>query len=287
MSSFTLGKLPVDYLTSPAPRPARVVTVKGNSGNFVIHVPLSQSLLDNGNPSLKESDEFSHLTYTAVTKGSDADFDEIETFACKYQLRQRLFKRKTKIALVITMYNEDAGLFIKSMTAVQKNISYLCSSKCPFSWGPEGWKEFVIVIVADGRNVIDPRVYNVMELMGIFMNNLTRSKIDGKEVSAHIFEATTQIALSSDGQILNRNSGIVPTQVIFLLKEHNAKKINSHKWFFKAVCETIKPDVTMLLDVGTKPTARSLMHLWRAFDRNPLVGGACGEIMAEIGTFGL
>jgi chitin synthase len=40
----------------------------------------------------------------------------------------------------------------------------------------------------------------------------------------------------------------------------------------------------MLIDVGTKPTNTSLYHLWKAFDRHPTVGGACGEIYADLGT---
>jgi chitin synthase len=33
-----------------------------------------------------------------------------------------------------------------------------------------------------------------------------------------------------------------------------------------------------LLDVGTRPEPKSLYHLWKAFDVNSNVGGACGEI---------
>lgn len=40
----------------------------------------------------------------------------------------------------------------------------------------------------------------------------------------------------------------------------------------------------ILIDVGTKPSSTSLYHLWKAFDKNPQVGGACGEIYAETGT---
>jgi chitin synthase len=72
-------------------------------------------------------------------------------------------------------------------------------------------------------------------------------------------------------------------QVTFILKEKNAKKINSHKWFFNAVCESIQPNVVFLLDVGTKPAETAFYHLYRAFERDPLIGGACGEIMAELG----
>ena len=39
----------------------------------------------------------------------------------------------------------------------------------------------------------------------------------------------------------------------------------------------------ILIDCGTKPTPSSIYHLWKSFDRNPAIGGICGEIYAEIG----
>ena len=73
-----------------------------------------------------------------------------------------------------------------------------------------------------------------------------------------------------------------------------AKKINSHRWFFNAFAPLLavsfpssecslsllisQPNVCILLDVGTRPEPKSLYHLWKAFDLNSNVGGACGEI---------
>jgi chitin synthase len=160
-------------------------------------------------------------------------------------------------------------------------------------WGKDGWKNFVVVIVSDGRQKINPRVLTVLNVMGCYAGGLMRTSVDNKAVKAHLFEFTTQVGVDRQGLTLVHRRGnnhikhIVPTQIIFVLKEKNAKKINSHKWFFEAICETINPEVTMLLDVGTKPETESLWHLYRAFERNPLVGGACGEIRAEIGPYGL
>ena len=197
-----------------------------------------------------------------------------ETFPDKYQLRQRIFKRKVKVALVITMYNEDEKLFLKSIAAVQKNIAYLCNiKKCRNSWGDMGWKNFVVVIVADGRKKVHSKVLDILEIMGAYVPKIARTTIDQRPVSAHIYEFTTQVCINEDYEILTHADGIVPMQIIFLLKEENAKKINSHKWFFSAVCETIEPEITILLDVGTKPTEQSFSHLYRAFERNQKVGG--------------
>src|SRR5690349_15422428 len=65
---------------------------------------------------------------------------------------------------------------------------------------------------------------------------------------------------------------------MFCLKEKNSKKINSHRWFFNAFAPILDPNVCVLLDVGTRPGDSSLYHLWKAFDVDPLVGGACGEV---------
>jgi chitin synthase len=60
-------------------------------------------------------------------------------------------------------------------------------------------------------------------------------------------------------------------------------QINSHRWFFNAFGPLLNPNVCILIDVGTKPSNTSLYHLWKAFHSNPNVGGACGEIYAELG----
>ena len=76
---------------------------------------------------------------------------------------------------------------------------------------------------------------------------------------------------------------MVPVQVLFCLKEKNAKKLNSHRWFFNAFSPLLNPNVCVLLDVGTRPGGKSIYHLWKAFDHNSSIGGACGEIKAMKG----
>lgn len=76
---------------------------------------------------------------------------------------------------------------------------------------------------------------------------------------------------------------IVPTQILFCVKEKNQRKINSHRWFFQAFCPLLQPHVCMLFDVGTRPGPTSIYRLWKTFDINADVGGACGEVRAMIG----
>ena len=88
-------------------------------------------------------------------------------------------------------------------------------------------------------------------------------------------------------KIEGAEKGIVPVQILFCLKEKNQKKINSHRWFFNAFGPLLTPNVCVLLDVGTQPGPTSIYHLWKAFDINSSVGGACGEIVALKGKWGL
>lgn len=133
---------------------------------------------------------------------------------------------------------------------------------------------------------------------------LAQNKIDDKDVTAHIYEYTTQstcllslyvyladplylVSVTPSMKIEGAERGVVPVQVIFCLKEKNQKKINSHRWFFNAFGPILQPNVCVLLDVGTMPGPTSIYHLWKAFDINSNVGGACGEIVALKGKYGL
>jgi len=114
-----------------------------------------------------------------------------------------------------------------------------------------------------------------------------QTKIGKKDVTAHIYEYTTQISITPALKIDTSDKGVVPVQLIFCLKEKNQKKINSHRWFFNAFGPILQPNVCVLLDVGTMPGPTSIYHLWKAFDINSNVGGACGEIVALKGKYGL
>lgn len=49
-------------------------------------------------------------------------------------------------------------------------------------------------------------------------------------------------------------------QIIFVLKQENTKKINSHRWLFNAVGRMLKPEICVLLDAGTKPGHKAIYH---------------------------
>lgn len=115
-------------------RDARRVKLTG--GNLVLDRPLPTRLAKF--LPRKTGDEFLQSRYTAVTATPD-DFNQ-----AGYTLRPTLLNRQTELMIVVTIYNEDAVLFCRTMHGIQKNIAFLCSRKNSATWGPDGWKsEFV------------------------------------------------------------------------------------------------------------------------------------------------
>ncbi|GAB1527767.1 Chitin synthase, class 2 [Rhizoctonia solani] len=244
--------------------------VELQQGNLVLDMPVPTAIVPEG----CTAEEQTHMRYTAVT----CDPDEFSS--SKYSLRPYLMGRKTELFIVMTMYNEDEILFVKTMNAVIKNVAHLCGRSKSKTWGPEGWKKVVVCIVSDGRSKINQRTLKVIQLMGCYQDGIAKDEVAGKDVTAHIFEYTSTVVVSDSGEVAQ---GGVPIQLLFCLKEQNKKKLNSHRWFFNAFGPLIKPNVCILLDVGTKPTGTSIYELWKCFDRHPGVGGACGEICVDTG----
>lgn len=144
--------------------------------------------------------------------------------------------------------------------------------------------QVVVCIVADGRKKVHPRVLDCLTLLGVYQpGDHMKNMVNNKPVTAHMFEYTTTFGLDENLHFKYPDKGIVPTQIIFCMKEKNQKKINSHRWFFNAFGALLQPNVCVLLDVGTRPGSKSIYHLWKAFDVNSNVAGACGEIAAYKG----
>ncbi|KAI9842796.1 MAG: Chitin synthase, class 2 [Sclerophora amabilis] len=223
--------------------------------------------------------EFTHMRYTAVTCDPD-DF-----VSRGYKLRQNIGSttRETELFVCVTMYNEDEIDFTRTMHAVMRNISHFCSRSKSRTWGKDGWQKIVVCIVSDGRRKVHSRTLDALAAMGVYQDGIAKNLVNQREVTAHVYEYTTQVSLDADLKFKGAEKGIVPCQLIFCLKEKNQKKLNSHRWFFNAFGRALNPNVCILLDVGTKPGSNSLYHLWKAFDTNSNVAGACGEIKAGKG----
>ncbi|KAL0076588.1 glycosyltransferase family 2 protein [Phycomyces blakesleeanus] len=252
--------------------------VKLTRGNLVLDCPVSSEYI--GLVPIRNSKEFTHMRYTA------AMCDPSNFIRDGHILRQQIMERETELAIVLTMYNEDEILFTRTMHGVMKNISHLCSRSRSKTWGSNGWKKVTVCIIADGRKEVNSKVLSILTALGVYQGGVAKNTVNGKRVSAHIYEYTTQLSVDSDMEFKYADDGIVPCQVIFCLKEANQRKINSHRWFFQAFCPVLRPKICVLLDVGTRPGNRSIYHLWKAFELDSRVAGVCGEIRAMTGRFG-
>ncbi|KAF9448778.1 glycosyltransferase family 2 protein [Macrolepiota fuliginosa MF-IS2] len=273
----------IRYGRIPQRVPRRYKTIKKVElfhGNFVLDNPVPPKLLEMS--ANKMDREFTHMRYSAATCDPN-DFKD-----AGFTLRQVLHDppRRTELFIVMTMYNEDEELFCRTFHGVVKNVAHLCKRDRSKTWGKDGWKKVVVCIVSDGRQKINSRTLSVIAAMGAYQEGVAKNQIGDKAVTAHIYEYTTQISVTPSMKIEGAEKGVVPVQVIFCLKEKNQKKINSHRWFFNAFGTILQPNVCVLLDVGTMPGPTSIYHLWKAFDINSNVGGACGEIVALKGKYG-
>ncbi|KAF2095734.1 hypothetical protein NA57DRAFT_44149 [Rhizodiscina lignyota] len=270
-------------IPSPGPAPIRrwktVKEIQLFNGNLVLDCPIPPRLLNQvPHAEPPERDEFTHMRYSAATCDPSKFYEE------RFTLRQRLFAkpRHTELFIVITMYNEDDVLFARTMMGVIKNIEYMNSRTSSKTWGKDAWKKIVVCVVSDGRLKINPRTRAVLAAMGVYQDGIAKNKVNGKDVSAHIYEYTTQMNLELKKDVVTVKKGNTPVQMLFCLKEQNQKKINSHRWFFQAFGAVLDPNICVLIDCGTKPGRDSIYHLWKAFDREPMCAGACGEIKAMI-----
>ncbi|KAJ9609691.1 Chitin synthase, class 2 [Cladophialophora chaetospira] len=227
----------------------------------------------------RDEREFTHLRYTAVTCDPD-DF-----VLQGYKLRQNIgtTSRETELFICVTMYNEGEIEFTRTMHGIMKNIAHFCSRTKSRTWGKDGWQKIVVCIIADGRQKVHPRTLNALAALGVYQDGIAKNVVNQKEVTAHVYEYTTQVSLDESLKFKGAEKGIVPCQMIFCLKEKNKKKLNSHRWFFNAFGRALTPNVCILLDVGTKPDSKALYHLWKAFDQDSNVAGAAGEIKADKG----
>jgi chitin synthase len=230
------------------------------------------------------SEEFTHMRYTAATCDPN-DF----TLKNGYNLRPAMYNRHTELLIAITYYNEDKVLTARTLHGVMQNIREIVNLKKSEFWNKGGpaWQKIVVCLVFDGIDPCDKETLDVLATVGVYQDGVMKKDVDGKETVVHIFEYTTQLSVTANQQLIRPNAGdstsFPPVQMIFCLKQKNAKKINSHRWLFNAFGRILNPEVCILLDAGTKPGHKSLLHLWEAFYNDKDLGGACGEIHAMLG----
>lgn len=254
-------------------------------GNFIFDCPISSQLLNQYSLGVEPSNlsnEFKFMRYQAVTCEPNQFMKD------NFTLRQLMYPypRETELMIVITMYNEDDILLGRTLKGVIENIRHFTKRTNSSTWGPDSWKKICVTIVSDGRSKIHERSLALMSALGCYQDGFAKDEINGKKVVTHVYEHTTKVNIGSVTEKnvnLTYGDGTIPVQILFALKENNQKKINSHRWALEGFAEVLNPNVIVLLDAGTMPGKDSIYQLWKEF-KDPQVGGACGEIKADLGN---
>ncbi|RHY31741.1 hypothetical protein DYB32_003216 [Aphanomyces invadans] len=190
--------------------------------------------------------------------------------------------RSPQLMVVITMYNEDEVEMYSTLKKVANNIEHIKSKRLPGYEGDDAWKNILVCVVSDGRTKANKGTLAFLRDVGVFDEDAMNIMMVGVDVQCHLFEFCVQLKKGKDiAESVTSQHLYPPTQVVFALKEHNAGKLNSHEWYFNAFAEQIQPEYTVLLDVGTMPTARAFYLLLAAMELDPQIGGTCGEIAVD------
>ncbi|PKI85609.1 Chs2p [Malassezia vespertilionis] len=257
------------------PDHGHVRKVELQAGNWIVDYLVPSPIANAVEAQYKEQaqpKEFTHMRYSAVT----CDPDEFT--------RENGWGLRTST----DYYNEDRNLLTRTLYHVIQNIRDICKNHRSKFWskyeeeGRPGWQRIVVALVYDGIDPCDKETLDVLATMGVYQDGIMKRQVDDKETIAHLFEYTTQVAVDTTPKLVlpkdGHDSNMVPVQLIFCLKQKNAKKINSHRWVFNALGQHLHPEICILLDVGTKPGPWSIYYLWEAFYNRANLGGACGEI---------
>lgn len=66
------------------------------------------------------------------------------------------------------------------------------------------------------------------------------------------------------------------------VKHRNQGKLWSQNWFFNGFCRLMKPNITILLDVGVIPKPDSLFKMYSYLATHENCGGVCGYLALSL-----
>jgi hypothetical protein len=67
---------------------------------------------------------------------------------------------------------------------------------------------------------IDPLPLHSLAALGVYQPSIATNRIDDKPVQSHVFEFTSQMSIAPDLTFKGLEKGIVPTLIMFCLKEN-------------------------------------------------------------------
>ena len=272
------------YLFSPASSPARLAapTVRYNVLSLDPH----------------------RLLTGAREAGSGAE----ERFDFDFDCLRRHGQARLKALVAVTAYNEPWSQIQATLHGVLENLCALHELSGGGGGGAEDGAELRgalagrlapheigVVVVFDGREKMSASMYGAHDAPGgcVLPADLRA------EMAAHAAALPPREAASEvrDAHLLEldycaeRARGLpyeARMNLLFLVKERNGGKLNSHVWVFRALCRLLRPRYCVLLDAGTVPARTAVLRLLSDMELNASIGGCAGEICVEreqVGVF--
>jgi hypothetical protein len=154
-----------------------------------------------------------------------------------------------KNVVCITLYNESFELLRNSLSALLVSIGGQGFSPT------QAAKRSCIVIIADGRDRIDPEIIKFFEELRVLGSGRSFSAL-GETVHLsrkRIDEVMAGLGTASD------LTGEVDFAVC--VKDGNRGKLHSHALFFQGICPELRPELCYQLDAGTVVEAGAVSKL--------------------------
>jgi cellulose synthase/poly-beta-1,6-N-acetylglucosamine synthase-like glycosyltransferase len=219
----------------------------------------------------KNETQFTDLRYTAVSTVDPKQFNY-----SGYRLRCFSLNYHVKIMICITLQDEPPEALKRTLRGICENVKHLTHME-----GAEMWQQVVVTILADGKDAVSEDTLAFVASLGAFDREMLQdADAKGAATALHMFEYSAQITEQE-----SFNMHFPPLQIIFAMKQERSGKLDSHRWFFEALCEQVEPDYCLLTNAGVLPYERAIYKLYFQLETNKNFGAVCGELKSS-GGFG-
>jgi hypothetical protein len=200
-------------------------------------------------------DTATHSRYTAVVTEQPSQF-----VPEKNRLLVQDQGHDIMVMICVTMYNEDSTELGDTLLKIARNIRHMqkhgVNSEAFDSLGNDIWKHIVTTVVSDGRTKMNPDTLEFLDKMGLVSEEGMGIALLGDDrPQLHLFEGHARLIQKQDKSrsLSHKVSNLgfmkkhskspmhhepptqLPMQMQIAIKEHNAGKLNSHLWAFRAL----------------------------------------------------
>jgi len=178
-----------------------------------------------------------------------------------------LSRRGFKNVVCITLYNEPFELLRNSLSALLLSIGGQRSASA------HAETKSCVVIIADGRNRIDPQIMRFFVELGVIDAGPSFSAL-GETV--HLSRKRIDEVMTVLGAPVDPMGEI---EFAICVKDDNRGKLHSHALFFQWICPELRPELCYQLDAGTVVEAGAVSKLVAYMDQRPEVAAAASRIL--------